>query len=357
MPPVWALGPRFHAPVGHALGRRVRLLLATGLSSRLCIVILALSAFVAPLAANAQQAAKVPRVGLLSALTPASAAHPIEAFKQGLRERGYVEGQNVILELRYGEGRLERVSDLAAELVRAKVDVIVTATDQGIQAAKQHTRTIPIIMVSSLDPVGTGFVQSLANPGGNITGLSVMSPELSGKRLQLLKETVPKISRVAFLWNPDIAGAALDYKEIEAAARLLKLDVFALEVRHVEGLDRALAAITRERANALTLNQNPVTFINRNKMVAFAAKSRLPAMYNTREYVDAGGLMAYGPNLPDLWRRAATYVDKILKGAKPADLPVEQPTRFELVLNMKTAKALGITFPQTILIRADQVVQ
>ncbi len=357
MPPEKVLGPRFHAPVGHALGRRGRLLLATGLSSRLCIVILALGAFGAPLAANAQQAGKVHRVGVLTPATPAAAAHLFEAFNKGLREHGYVEGQNVIVERRYGEARAERLPDLAAELVRAKVDVIVTPTDLAVQAARQHTRTIPIVMVSSLDPVGTGFVQSLARPGGNITGLSVISPELSGKRLQLLKETVPKVSRVAFLWNPDVTGAALDYKEIETAARLLKLDILALEVRRVEGLDSALAAITRERANALTLNQNPVTFTNRSKMVTFAAKSRLPAMYNTREYVDAGGLMAYGPNNPDLWRRAATYVDKILKGAKPAHLPVEQPTRFELVLNMKTAKALGITFPQTILIRADQVVQ
>ena len=330
----------------------------TNMKRNAAVLIISLALLAAPLAWSGQQAAKVPRIGILSPSTPAAIAHLIEAFRQGLREHGYVEGENVILERRYGELRAERLSDLAAELVRANVDVIVAGTDPGIQAAQQHTRTIPIVMANSADPVGTGFIASLARPGRNITGLTMISPELSGKLLQLLKEAAPKTSRVAFLWNPDVAGAALEYKEIETAARLLKLDVQSVEVRRVEDLDSALAALTRERPNALILpSPSPVLYTNRGKIANFAAQRRLPAMYATKDYVDAGGLMSYGPSNVDMYRRAAAYVDKILKGAKPADLPVEQPTRFELVINMKTAKALGLTFPQSILIRADQVIQ
>jgi putative ABC transport system substrate-binding protein len=242
--------------------------------------------------------------------------------------------------------------------VSLKVDVIVTATDIAIAAVKQQTSTIPIVMANSTDPVETGFVASLARPGGNVTGHSTISPELSGKRLELLKEAVPGLSRVAFLWNPDIRGAVLDYKETQGAARSLRLQLQSVEVLRAGDLDRLFSAITEQRAQALGVQTpNPVAFANRERIVNFTQRNRLPSMYGQKEFVDAGGLMSYGPSNADLWRRAATYVDKILKGTKPADLPVEQPMRFEFVINMKTAKALGITFPPTILIRADQVIQ
>ncbi len=327
-------------------------------STACLIATLVLATLVAALSANAQQVPKIAKIGVLIPGTPAATAHFLEAFRQRLRELGYVEGKAFVLEARFGEGRDERLPELARELVSLKVDVILVAADIGIAAVRQQSSTIPIVMANSTDPVGTGFVGSLARPGGNVTGLSIISPELSGKRLELLKESVPKISRVAFLWNPDHAGATLDYKEIETAARLLKLHIQPVEVRRTEDLDSALAALTRKRANALIMaGQTTVLFANRGKIVNFAAKSRLSAMYTIREFVDAGGLMSYGPNLTDLYRRAATYVDKILKGAKPADLPVEQPMRFEFVINLKTAKALGLTFPPSIMVRADQVIQ
>jgi putative ABC transport system substrate-binding protein len=237
------------------------------------------------------------------------------------------------------------------------MDVILATSDVVIAAIKRETQTIPIVMVFSTDPMGTGFVASLARPGGNVTGLSNISSELSRKRLELLREAVPGLSRVAALWNPDVRGALLDYKETEGAARLLRLELQSVEVSRAEDLDRAFSAVTQQRAQALVLpGANPVGFINRGKISTFAQRNRLPSMYPTREYVEAGGLMSYGPSLPDLFRRAATFLDKILKGAKPADLPVEQPTKFELVINLKTAKALGLTIPQSILQRADQVI-
>jgi putative ABC transport system substrate-binding protein len=242
--------------------------------------------------------------------------------------------------------------------VGLKVDVIVAATDPGIAAVKRETQTIPIVMAASSDPVGTGFVASLARPGGNVTGLSNISPELSGKRLELLREVVPGLSRVAFLWNPDVRGALFDYKETEVAARSLRLQLQSVEVSRAEDFGRAFSAITKERAQALiTPAGNPVGFANRGQIASFAQKNQLPSMYAQREYVDAGGLMSYGSNSAERWRRAATYVDKILKGAKPADLPVEQPTKFELVINLKTAKALGITIPNSVLVRADKVIE
>jgi putative ABC transport system substrate-binding protein len=269
-----------------------------------------------------------------------------------------VEGQHVVFERRFGENRRERISDAAAELVRLKVDVIVTATDEGIAAVKQQTQTIPIVMATSTDPVGTGFVASLARPGGNITGHSSMSPELSGKRLELLREVVPGISRVAILWNPEIRGAVLDYKETEGAARSLHLQLQSVEVSRADDLDRAFSAVTTGRAEALVVPApNPVALANRSQIVRLAQRNRLPSIHADIDFADAGGLMAYGANGADLWRRAATYVDKILKGAKPADLPVEQPTKVELVVNLKTAKALGLTIPQTLLQRADRVIQ
>jgi putative ABC transport system substrate-binding protein len=320
------------------------------------VLVLAVAAACPPV--DAQQAPKIAKIGVLVPSTPVAAAHLIEAFRQGLREHGYEEGKSFVLELRYGEARAERISALARDLVTLKVDVIVAATDPAIAAVKQQTQTIPIVMANSTDPLGTGFVASLARPGGNVTGNSAISPELSGKRLELLREVVPGLSRVAFLWNPDVRGAVLDYNQTEGAARSLRLQLLSVEVPRAEDLDRAFSAVTKGRAQALIVpGLNPVLFANRGQIVSFAQRNRLPSMYAQKEYVDAGGLMSYGPSSADLWRRAATFVDKILKGAKPADLPVEQPTRFELVINMKTAKALGLTIPQSVLLRADQIIQ
>jgi putative tryptophan/tyrosine transport system substrate-binding protein len=310
-----------------------------------------------PLVADAQTAPTIAKIGLLSVTTPVVLASSIEAFRQALRGLGHVEG-TFVLEVRYGDGRFERLPELARELVGLNMDVILATSDVVIAAIKRETQTIPIVMVFSTDPMGTGFVASLARPGGNVTGLSNISSELSRKRLELLREAVPGLSRVAALWNPDVRGALLDYKETEGAARLLRLELQSVEVSRAEDLDRAFSAVTKQRAQALVLpGANPVGFINRGKIATFAQRNRLPSMYPTREYVETGGLMSYGPSLPDLFRRAATYVDKILKGAKPADLPVEQPTKFELFINLKTAKALGLTIPQSLLQRADQVIE
>jgi ABC-type uncharacterized transport system substrate-binding protein len=322
------------------------------------IVTLTLGTLAASLTAGAQQAAKVPRIGILHPGTPAATSHLFEAFKQGLREHGYVDGQNIVLERRFGENRAERISEVGVELVRIKVDVIVTATDVGIAAVKQQTQTIPIVMAISTDPVETGFVASLARPAGNVTGLSMISPELSGKRLELLREVVPGLARVAVMWNPGVRGAVLDYKETEKAARSLRLQLQSVEVNRADDLNRALSVLTNGRAQALiVVALSPVLFANRGQIVSLAKRNRLPAMYGQREFVDAGGLMAYGPSGAEMWRRAATYVDKILKGAKPGDLPVEQPTTFEFVINLKTAKTLGLTIPQSLLRRADQVIE
>jgi len=321
-------------------------------------VVLSLSLFLVPLAAETQQPASVPRIGVLFASTPDATSHLLDGLRQGLREHGYVEGQHIMLERRYGQAGVERMSDLAAELVRIKVRVIVAATDPATAAVRQQTQTIPIVMANSTDPVGTGFVASLARPGGNVTGLSALSPELSGKRLGLLRELVPGLARVAIIWNPDVRGALFDYKETEAAARSMRLQLQSVEVSRGEDLDRAFSAVTNQRAQALIVQTpNPVLFANRSQVASFAQRTRLPSMYGQKEFADAGGLMSYGASTTDLFRRAATYVDKILKGAKPADLPVEQPTKFELVINLKTAKTLGLTIPQTILLQADQVIQ
>ena len=323
------------------------------LISGLCAMLLALC-----FPAQAQQPKKIAKIGYLLPSTPAAAAHLLEAFRQGLRELGYVEGKTLVLEIRYGEARVERFPELARELVNLKVDVIVTATDVAIAAVKRETQTIPIVMAVSSDPVGTGFVASLARPGGNVTGLSIISPELSGKRLELLKEVVPGLSRVAFLWNPDVRGAILDYKETEGAASSLRLQLQSVEVSRAEDLDRAFSAITKESAHALMMPAaNPVGFANRGQIASFAQKNKLPSMYAQKEYVDAGGLMSYGSSTPDMHRRAATYVDKILKGTKPADLPVERPMKFELVINLKTAKQIGLAVPPNVLARADTVIK
>jgi putative ABC transport system substrate-binding protein len=308
--------------------------------------------------AHAQQPKKITKIGYLLPSTPAATAHNIEAFRQGMRELGYVEGKTFVLELRYGEGRAERISELARELVSLKVDVIVTATDLAIAAVKRETQTIPIVIANSSDPVSTGFVASLAHPGGNITGHSTISPDLSGKRLELLKEVVPGLSRVAFLWNPDVRGAVLDYQETERVARALSLQRQSVEVVRAEAFDRGFSAATKGRAQALIVpGPNPVAFANQSQIASFAQKNRLPTMFAQKEFVDAGGLMSYGPSNADLHRRAATFVDKILKGRKPADLPVEQPMKFELIISLKTAKQIGLTIPQWTLMKADKVIQ
>ena len=281
----------------------------------------------------------------------------LEAFRDALHELGYVEGKNVQLEVRWGNGEFERLPALAAELVQLKVDVIVAATSPSVVAARQATPTIPIVMPVSSDPVGDGLVASLAHPGGNITGLSMMAPELGEKRLQLLRETFPEASRaVAVLWNPAYVGMRARFEEAKVAAPKLGLTARSVEVQDTRELDVAFEAIVREHPEALVLS-DPFTTSQRARIVEFAAEHRLPAIYESSDFVDVGGLMSFGPNISDLYRRAAAYVDKILKGAKPGDLPIEQPTKFELVLNMKAAKALGISFPTSVLLRADKLIE
>ena len=315
--------------------------------------------FCAPLAVDAQQAGKVPRVGVLFAGSRSDPAfqRAVDAFQQGLVELGYVEGQSIAIEYREAQGKYERLPDLAAELVRLKVDVIVGATVPTIQAARQATKTIPIVMTLIADPVATGLVASVARPAGNITGLSTMAPDLMGKQLELLREVLPKASRVAVLWNPANPSNALQLREAQDAARALGVRLQPLEVRDPTEFEKAFAAMTRERAGALLVLSDSTLLTQRERIADLAAKSRLPAVSGMRAHAEAGGLIAYGANIFDIWRRAATYVDKILKGAKPGDLPVEQPTKFELVINLKTAKALGLTIPQALLLRADQVIE
>ncbi len=319
-------------------------------------VALALGVLADPLAAEAQQAGKMWRIGYLQ--TPPASTTPIrDAFRQGLRDLGYVEGRNLVIEFRDAGAKPERLAALASELVRLKVDVIVATGTQAISAAKQATSVIPIVMTVSGDAVGTGLVASLARPSGNVTGLTLITPESAGKRLELLKEAFPRTSRVAVLWNPTDPPRLLEYKQTQDAAKLLGLMLQSVEVRSSEELEGAFSAITRGAADALVTFSDPLTAVFRKRIVEFAATSRLPAMYGRREEVEDGGLMSYAPNFADLFRRAATYVDKILKGAKPADLPVEQPTKFELVINLKTAKVLGLTIPPSLLVRADEVIQ
>jgi len=317
------------------------------------------SLLAAPLAAGAQQAAKVARIGYLSTNLAAN-PHTHEAFRQGLRDLGYVEGRNVVIEYRDAEGKFERLPALAAELVALKVDVIVAGGNSLARAAKQATRTLPIVFASVSDPVGSGLVTSLARPGGNVTGAAILSPELVGKRLELLTLAVPGVSRVAVLWLPGALGERTEkdmLKEADVAARALGVQLQFVEARGPADLDRAFSDMTRARAGALTVLPSLMFLREHRRLVDLAAKHRLPAVYTVKEYVDAGGLMAYAPNLADVFRRAATYVDRILKGAKPGDLPVEQPTKFELVINLKTAKALGLTIPPSLLQRADQVIE
>jgi putative ABC transport system substrate-binding protein len=319
------------------------------------ILLLAIAAASPP--TDAQQAPRIPKIGFLATAGQLLAPN-IAAFRLGLRELGYVEGKTVLLEVRLSGDAVERLPQLARELVALKPDVIVATNDVAIASVRRETQTIPIVMAFSSDPAGAGFVASLARPGGNVTGLSTLSPETSGKRLELLREVVPGLSRVALLWTPDSRGNLLDYKETEAVARSLHLELQSIELFRVEDLDRAFSAVTKGRAQALIVPAgNPIIIARQDQVASFAQRSRLPSIHGARQYVDNGGLMSYGPSTADLFRRAATYVDKILKGAKPADLPVEQPTRFELVINLKTAKALGLTIPPSLLARADEVIE
>ena len=306
--------------------------------------------------AEAQQPARIPRIGILAAPSASFLSPRVEAFRQRLRELGYVEGKNIVIEYRYAEGKLERLPDLAAELVRLKVDVIVT-TGPAILAAKKASATIPIVFAAAGDPVGGGLVSSLARPGGNITGLSLMAPDLDGKRLELLKEAFPKVARVAFLWGSGGARGNLPLTEMEAAAKALGVKLLSLEVRSLDDFESAFARAKRDGAQALITAPSPLINTQQRQVLDFAAKNRLPAMYPTSELVEAGGLMSYAPNYTDLYRRAADFVDKILKGTKPADIPVEQPTKFEFVVNLKSAKQIGVTIPPNVLARADRVIR
>jgi len=318
----------------------------------LCTVLFALC-----VSAHAQQPTKIPRIGLLFTATPSAAAARIEAFRQGLRELGYVEGKNILIEQRYAEGQLNHMNELAAELVRLKVDVIVTIGPAATRPAKEATHAIPIVMGVDDDPVGNGFVASLARPGGNITGLASLAPEIGGKQLELLKEIVPRLSRVAVLGTSTQPGNAQSLREAEVAAGALAVKLQYLDVLSPKDIEPVFRTASNGRAEAVLVLRASVFFSHRKQIVDLAAKRQLPAMYYTTEYVEEGGLMTYGVSITDLFRRAATYVDKILKGARPAELPIEQPTKFELVINLKTAKRIGLTISPNVLARADRVIK
>ena len=303
------------------------------------------------------QPARIPRIGILIPASASFLSARVEAFRQRLRELGYVEGKNIFIEYRHTEGKGERLPDLAAELVRLKVDIIVTSSAGATLAAKKASATISIVFAAANDPVGTGLVSSLAQPGGNITGLSLMVPDLDGKRLELLKEAFPKVARVAFLWQPGGTRGNLPLTEMEAAAKALGLKLISLPVRSLDDFERAFARAKKERAQALITIPNALINAQQRQVLDFAAKNQLPAMYPTSEFVEAGGLMSYAPNYADLSRRAADFVDKILKGAKPADLPVQQATKFEFVINLKAARQIGLIIPPRVLERANQVMR
>ncbi|MBI4529521.1 MAG: ABC transporter substrate-binding protein [Deltaproteobacteria bacterium] len=313
---------------------------------------------------SAQQAGKVPRIGMLF-IGGRNQPH-LAAFKQGLRERGYTEGKNIALEYRYAEGKVDRLPLLAAELVQLKVDLIVTTADHGARAARQSTKTIPIVLTTAADPVKSGLAKSLAKPGGNVTGLSVLEENLSGKRLDILKETFPKMTRVAYLWNPGAVPYPLEpgatianrsYEQAKAIALAVALQLRSYEVHTLAEIEKAFVDMAKAPPDALLLILSPLMTLNSKRIVELALEQRLPGMYATHQFAEEGGLMAYGPRIGDLYRRAAVYVDKILKGAKPADLPIEQPTKFEFIINLKTAKQIGLTIPQSVLYRADKVIK
>ncbi len=307
--------------------------------------------------AAAQQPTKIPRIGFLFASSPSTNPARIEAFRQGFRELGYVEGKNIVIEWRFAEGKLDRLPALAAELVRLKVDVIVTGAATNTRAAKEATNTIPIVMAQDSDPVGNGFVASLARPGGNITGLATLSPEISGKQLELLKEIVPRLSRVAVFGTSTRPGNAQNLKETELAAGAFGVQLQYLDVLGPKDIETVFRAASKGRADAVLVLNSPVISSHRPQIADLAIKNRLPTIYPWPEIVEAGGLMSYGTSYTDLFRRAATYVDKILKGRKPADLPVEQPIKFEFIISLKAAKQIGLTIPPNVLVRADKVIK
>jgi putative ABC transport system substrate-binding protein len=317
-----------------------------------CALLLALCT-----SAQAQEPAKVPRIGVLLALSHSAISDRIQAFREGLRNLGYVEGKNIVIEYRYADGKFERLPDLATELAGLEVNVIVTGGPTATRPAKKATATIPIVMAQDTDPVGNGFVASLARPGGNITGLSNYHPDLSGKQLELLKEVVPRLARVAVLGNSKEPGNSQALKETKLAGAALKLKLQFLDVRELQDIETAFHAATRERAGALLVLSSPIATSQRTQVAQLAIKNRVPIMYQVSESVEAGGLMTYGVSTADLWRRSATYVHKILKGAKPADLPVEQPIKFEFIINLKAAKQIGLTIPPNVLVRADRVIK
>ena len=327
------------------------------MSRRLLGLLISIFVLTTASTAEAQRPKKDPRIGYLSAPSLSSNSARVEAFQQGLRALGYVEGKNIVIEWRSAEGKLDRLPALAAELVRLKVDVIVTAGQGSTRPANEATSTIPIVMGQDPDPIGNGFVASLARPGGNITGLSSVTPELSGKRLELLKETVPRLSRLAVLGTSTSPGNAQALRETELAAGALAVKLQYLDVRSPKDIETAFRAASKERAEAVLLLGGPMLASQRTQVVELVGNSRLPAIYGQPEFVEAGGLMSYAPSYPDLFRRAATYVDKILKGAKPADPPVEQPTKFEFIINLKAAKQIGLTIPPNVLARADKVIK
>jgi putative ABC transport system substrate-binding protein len=323
------------------------------------IVALALCVLLTPLAAEAQRAGKIPRVGVLGVTSPASGGQLLDAFREGLREVGRVEGRSLVLEVRWAEGRLDRLPELAADLLRLQVDLIVTTCGPPLTAIRQASLTIPVVIAACGDPDSfRGEIASLARPGGNTTGLTLLAPELGGKRLQLLKEAVPRVSRPAFL----ISTMAVPYSDVlwrsmQAAATSLGVHLQSFELRGRDDFERVAAEIVKARRDGLIVVLDPLMFLLRHRIVEFASANKLPAIHEIREFAEAGGMMAYGPHLPDLFRRAAVFVDKILKGAKPGDLPVEQATKFELVINTKTAKALGLALPSSMLFRADHVIE
>jgi len=323
------------------------------------LVLLLLAVPLGTAAAQSVEKERVPRVGYIN---PGSSSDPVrlrrlQAFRQGLRELGYVEGRNIALEPRWAEGKYDRYPALAADLVRLKVHIIVAVGGRATQVAQQATRTIPIVMSLVTDPVESGLVRSLARPGGNVTGTSIMAPDLVGKQFEVLKQAVPEVSRVALLWNPANPGSAPQLREAEAAARAVGVRLQALEARVPQEIDSAFAAMTKERAGALVVLADAILYNQRKQIAELAAKSRLPSVSVLREYAEAGGLIVYSADFLDLERRAAIFVDKILRGAKPADLPVEQPTKFDLIINLKTAKAIGLTIPPSLLLRADQIIE
>ena len=320
----------------------------------LCAMLFALC-----LPADAQQPTKVHRLGYLSALDPAGESSRSEGIRLALRERGYIEGQSIAIEYRYAEGKRDRLPELAAELVRLKVDIIVAAGgDQLVRPIKNATKTIPIVMVGQgLDPVAEGLVESLARPGGNVTGMTNLGPELAGKRLDLFKEAVPKIANVAVLYEPANPGSVLQMKEALPVARRLGLTIRPWEVRDADGFEKEFAALNKDRPDGLFVTGGPLMTANQKRIAGLALKSRLPSMHGSREAVESGGLMSYGADRVDIYRRVAYFVDRILKGVKPADLPVEQPKKFELVINLKTAKQIGLTIPPNVLVRADKVIR